>query len=79
MKGDVLIRVSAATHDPGVCSGCKRPIVWMDTLNGKRMPMNQYAMPRHVDDGVEVYAASDSHWATCRAKKEFDRRDRTNA
>jgi hypothetical protein len=76
---DVQIRLMANSGRPGVCRGCHKPIVWMETLNGKRMPMNGEAIPREIRDGVEVYAAGDAHWASCSEREMFDRRSKTNA
>lgn len=76
---DVLISIVPNSGQPGVCKGCKRQIIWMDTLNGKRMPMNAHALPHHKGDVVDMYAASDSHWATCSARAMFDKRSRANA
>lgn len=72
---DVFIRMSSTYRQAAVCKGCKKAIVWMETLNGKKMPMNSYAMPRQEGEGgVSIYAAEDSHWATCSQRKQFDRR-----
>lgn len=73
---NVLIRVSSYLRREGVCNGCKRSIVWMETLNGKKMPMNSYAIPQSVGEGYDMYSARDSHWATCTHRSQFDRKPR---
>lgn len=79
MKDEVLIRLVPNSGQLGVCRGCGTSIVWMATLNGKRMPMNAYAMPRERGDGADMYSAGDAHWASCPARSQFDKRTRTNA
>jgi hypothetical protein len=74
MKHEPLIRLQATVKDPGVCKGCYHPIVWMLTVAGHKMPMNEGAAPRHVFEGVEVYASSDAHWASCPARDMFQRK-----
>lgn len=76
---DVLIRLKSQPGELGVCRGCHRPILWMATLEGKRMPMNSDALPRHSGSGVDMYAASDAHWASCPARAQFDKRTRSHA
>jgi hypothetical protein len=76
---DVLIRLVSNSGERGVCRGCRQSIVWMGTLNGKRMPMNSDAVPRQSAAGVDTYAASDSHWASCPARALFDKRTRSHA
>jgi hypothetical protein len=76
---DTLIRLSSKPAEHGVCKGCGRPILWLETLTGKRMPMNDYAMPRHVGHDSDFYDASDSHWASCPAKSRFERKAQPHA
>lgn len=80
VAAEVLIRLFAATKQPGVCRGCSAPIDWYETLGGKRMPMNSGAIPRRSETNgstpgvVGFFAASDSHWSTCPARDQFARR-----
>jgi hypothetical protein len=48
----------------------------MDTLTGKRMPMNDGAVPQRREGDVAYYAAGDAHWQSCPARAQFDRRVR---
>lgn len=76
--GPVMIRLASGPHRPGICRGCRREIFWAKTLNGKSMPMNEGALPRHQDEGVDVYDAADSHWASCPDRVQFDRKARSS-
>lgn len=77
-QNGVLIRLISGKREHGICKGCKRPILWMETLSGKRMPMQSYAMPRAIGDGCDMYEAGDSHWNHCSDKAKFDRRPKTD-
>jgi hypothetical protein len=80
MTADTLIRLLEGTQRPGECRGCHARIVWVETLGGKRMPMNAGAVARKTETDPETrrpvgfYAAADSHWSTCPDANQFGRR-----
>ncbi len=68
---DATVRVYADTKGPGRCRSCAAPITWAETRAGKRMPLEGHEpVPKsseHSEDRrlIEVYDASDTHWANC--------------
>jgi hypothetical protein len=74
---DVLIRLVSESRQQSSCKGCGRKILWFETLEGKRMPMNAHAMVRQLGIGFDMYSSDDSHWATCPKRERFDRKNRT--
>lgn len=48
------------------CSGCKAPIEWWVTANGKKMPFDV----RVVDDAEELLP----HWSSCPKAQDFRRK-----
>ena len=50
----------------GECRGCGEPIMWFETPNGRRIPMNQ--MQRGSDPAVV-------HFSTCTEADSFRKRD----
>ena len=59
---DNIDRILKGCGKSGVCRGmnCRKPIVWMKTKNGKNTPFNY--------DGS-------THWATCKAKQTFKKKE----
>ena len=67
---------------PAVCRSCGAPLTYYETLKGKAMPVNAGAVPvRTYDDTdtgaaprrVLVFAADDSHFASCPDAKDWSR------
>lgn len=52
------------------CKGCGRPIVWVNTKNGRAMPCDDVKQTVVTDDG-EVVSGRVPHWATCPAADQF--------
>lgn len=61
--------VEAVYAGPGMCRrdalGCRRPILWVITSRGRRMP---------VDPAPDERGVYTSHWATCPKAEQFRRR-----
>lgn len=62
------------------CRGCSAPIVWAETEQGKRMPLDATPLKRAVrvpsDRGEMVVRIEDTwtpHWATCPVASSFKR------
>ena len=55
------------------CRNCKAPILWVDTKNGKKMPLNDKPFSAvHVKEGIgEVIQVHMPHWATCPGADQF--------
>lgn len=77
-----LIRLYEDSRAPGHCRGCEAPLVWYDTVNGKKMPMNERSVPVKSENEpgtgrvIAFFLASDSHWATCPDAAKFGRKRR---
>jgi len=71
---DVLIRLMAGAGTRGFCRGCRQPIQWVPTLNGKVMPLDADAVPVQIEGGIAFYRASAAHWGSCAARERFQRR-----
>lgn len=75
--GETLLRLWEDGAARGQCHGCEADIVWYETLNAKRMPMNAGAVPRKSDVDplthrvVLFFAADDSHFTTCPEAAKF--------
>lgn len=70
MSGDPIVTVYTDTKGYALCSSCKAPIEWYETMNGKKMPVNRGAVYLRtgtdvVGDPTADIASSDTHWATC--------------
>ena len=52
------------------CKGCGRPIVWVNTKNGRAMMCDDVKLTVVTDDG-EVVTGRVPHWATCPAADKF--------
>lgn len=68
---ETLVRVWEDAAGRGVCRSCGADLVWYETLNARRMPMNANAVPRksELDPAthrvIVFFAADDSHFTTC--------------
>ncbi len=75
MAMEKLIRVYEEPSNRAACRGCGAKIRWHETLNGKRMPLNDDAVPRKSElSGGRVVihvAQADTHWATCPEREGF--------
>lgn len=73
MAGPIFFAVPMGTP-PSVCkaTSCRKPIYWIETAKGKRMPIDCDApggkLPTRTDPGQGV-----PHWATCPEAKAFRR------
>jgi len=57
------------------CRSCHAPILWAETIAGRRLPLNGHAQPVPIEvttlggDGRDIYvidtAAHPTHWETC--------------
>lgn len=68
-----------------LCKGCGAPIIWVTLPNGKRMPLNEKALPigpghyvlTSKSDGKQLGVPAESvhlnHWATCTSADQFRR------
>lgn len=54
----------------GVCKKCKNPIYWIETVNGKNMPVDQTKITIVTAKG-ETYTGYESHFSTCPYAKDF--------
>jgi hypothetical protein len=57
------------------CSGegCRRPVIWVETANGRRTPLDCFEPGLFGGTAGELVRVSsdDSHWASCPARAEF--------
>lgn len=71
MAKDQLFRVYEDPADPGQCKDCGTDIVFRETLNGKRMPMQAGAVPVKSEKDPETgrviafFSGDDSHFSNC--------------
>ncbi|MDI6872514.1 MAG: hypothetical protein QME79_14410, partial [Bacillota bacterium] len=54
------------------CRGCGRPIDWIETPAGRRMPVDPGRVTVVTDDG-RVVTGRTPHWATCSEAENFRR------
>lgn len=54
------------------CKWCGRPIVWVNTKNGRAMMCDDVKQTVVTDDG-EVVSGRVPHWVTCPAADKFKR------
>jgi hypothetical protein len=73
------MKLIIASRRDGTCRGCGAAIVWFQTLAGKLMPMNRFALARTIEtdfltgERIGVFDRTDSHWNCPRAER-FRRR-----
>lgn len=55
------------------CSACKAKIKWVETVNGKKMPLDAKPFQAvQVREGIgEVIEVYTPHWATCPGADQF--------
>lgn len=73
---DQLVRVYDDTRGRGTCRGCGAPLVWFETVAGKRMPFDGEPVARkseHDDSRrlVLFLSAEDTHFRSCPDAKTF--------
>lgn len=63
------IQVWRDSSGHGKCRSCHAPLVWFETVAGKRMPINAGRTPVSTTERggrtVLEFTAADTHWSTC--------------
>ncbi len=65
----ILDHITGAVPDESLCGSCHKPIMWIQTVNGRPAPVDPRRLQITSEDGTSHYGY-ESHFASCTTAKE---------